>query len=195
MINVTIDTNFLIDFENQAASVDSLRVLCDAHRAGAIELRIPAISASEIQVEGRQITNFSEFVTLLKQLSLDDLKIVHPIGIHGLTFWGVALWGGDEMALLDRQIHEVLHPNIPVDYATHCKALGIPSDTVPIEKKWRNARCDALMLWCHIYHQGDWFVSRDKNFFKQSKKQRLIDLGAKRLMTPLEAATEISGNG
>ncbi len=55
-----------------------------------------------------------------------------------------------------------------------------------IEREWRRDKCDVLSLWCHIWYQGDVFVTADKNFHKATKKPALIKLGAKSILRPCE---------
>jgi hypothetical protein len=44
---------------------------------------------------------------------------------------------------------------------------------------------DVLSMWCHIYCNGDIFVTGDNHFHK-SKKPQLIKLGAKQILKPNE---------
>jgi hypothetical protein len=63
-----------------------------------------------------------------------------------------------------------------------------------IDPKWRNAKCDVLALWSHIRFNGDVFVTSDKNFWKQKKKEQLIALGASNILTPQEVVSTIGKN-
>ena len=50
-----------------------------------------------------------------------------------------------------------------------------------------NQLCDVHTLWCHIHYGCDVFVTMDRNFYKVTKRQALADLGAKRIIRPVEA--------
>lgn len=86
---------------------------------------------------------------------------------------------------LERQIHEILFPNIEFDWVIYAKARELPVDT--INKNWRNAKCDVLALWCHIKHGGGIFVTSDSNFFAETKREKLQALGAGIIAIPLDA--------
>jgi len=56
--------------------------------------------------------------------------------------------------------------------------------------RWMNKKCDVLTLWSHIWYEGDIFVTRDTNFHRKAEK--LIKLGARKILTPVETLTLIS---
>ena len=88
------------------------------------------------------------------------------------------------MAARERQIHELLFPDIELDYRDYCERRGIDRTGHPIDRKWRNAKCDVQLLWSHIHYDGDVLVTNDDNFFKESKAARLADLGASTITRP-----------
>jgi hypothetical protein len=46
------------------------------------------------------------------------------------------------------------------------------------------------MIWAHIHHGGDVFVTSDRHFHAQTKKRRLLEIGAGEILTPAEAAAK-----
>jgi len=54
------------------------------------------------------------------------------------------------------------------------------------ERLWKNAKCDVLALWSHIWYGSGIFVTGDNNFLKKTKKPALITLGAGEIAKPEE---------
>lgn len=101
-----------------------------------------------------------------------------------VTYWDWAMWSEDDMEVAERNIHEVLFPNIEFLWADYCSARGLLSNDTPMAHAWRNAKCDVQALWSHIHHRREVFVTSDKNFHAQSKKPALLSLGANQIETP-----------
>ncbi len=94
-----------------------------------------------------------------------------------------SLPAGDDMLELDYSLHNILFPNIEPEYKEFCRAENF--DTEALHPKWRNAKIDVQMLWCHIYHTKDIFVSRDRNF--ERKKDELNNqIGKIEIMNPIQ---------
>jgi len=185
-VKITLDTNCIIDLERNRPAAASLRALIDASRQGQVELAVAAISASEKMQSGDYLTNFSEFEERLEQVGLSGARILEPIGIWGVTFWGHFLWSDDSVARLFEEIHAILFPNIPFDYEAYRSTRKLPPGD--LDPHWRNAICDDLALWCHIYYTRDAFLTSDANFHKQSKKPKLVAIGAREILRPEELA-------
>ncbi len=178
MHKVTLDTNCLIDLEEGNERATALRHLIARHENKRIELRIPAIAASERQQGGTYFQNFSEFTARLDRLGLNGIPILPPMLYLGVAFFGQALLAGGPMIDLERQIHEILHPEMVFDYIGYCARRGIDPNANPLDRKWLNAKCDVQIVWSHIYHGGGTLVTNDENFLKSTKLSRLIGLGA-----------------
>jgi hypothetical protein len=187
IIKVTLDTNSLIDIEERREGYLDILRLKDLNNKQKIELRVVAISASEKMIDDQRIRNYSLFEKYIKEIELDELKQLYPFMIWGVTFWGKSINGSSEMTKLEEEIHNILFPKIPYHYKDYCSLHNISYPNDHLDKKWLNSRCDSIVLWSHIYYQGDIFVTRDHNYHKQSKKERLIDLGSKSIVTPKEA--------
>lgn len=187
MRTFTLDTNCIIAVDEGRAEATAIRALADAHAAGTANVAIVAISASERQKDGRLLETFPQFQKRLSTLGLGHLELLMPMFHFDVTYWDWAMWAEDDMAVIERKIHEVLFPNVEFLWADYCTARGLPRNDMPMAHSWRNSKCDVQALWSHIYHQRDVFVTSDKNFRAQSKKPLLLSLGANCIETPESA--------
>jgi len=192
MMNVTLDTNCIIDLEEGRDAAPYIKVLIDMHENRRINLRVVAISASERKPGGKYASNFAEFKDKIATVGLANAEILKPIGYWGITFWDWCVWAGDDIVDLERKIHEILLPNIDFIYGDFCRKHGLDPASVETDKRWRNATCDVLALWSHIYHGGGIFVTTDRNFHKKTKKYALIDLGAGNILRPKDTVARLS---
>lgn len=187
MLKFTIDTNCIIDIEEGRPFVQDIRRLVKAHEQGLISLAVPAIVASENQREGKPLGNFRQFQDRLASLELSNIELLRPIFYWDLTYWDWCLWSGDEMVNLEKSIHQVIFHEREFLYKDYCAANGI-DPSKPLDAKWRNTKCDVLMLWSHIWHRRDVFVSRDgKAYHSATKNSALVALGAGRIEYPSTA--------
>jgi len=184
----TLDTNCVIDLEQNTVFAPPIRELVAAHRSGLANVAIPSIAASELQPDGGYLTHFDKFVARLASAGLDGLPLIEPIAYWGIGFYGHGLWANDAMVDLEKRIHQVLHPEIEFGLKEFCEARGIEMETQKPDRRWRNAKCDTQAAWSHIHHQRECFVTRDGNFLKASKLPALIALGAQRIHAPVDAA-------
>jgi hypothetical protein len=188
-MNITFDTNCLIDLELCESAADNLRNIVIAHNAGQLTISVPGISASERHKDGIFANNFSLFQQRLGKLSEREFEILKPPAYYDLVYFDWAIFGSDETIKLERQIHEILHPEIQFEWEKHAEMNNLDPNHLGVESdkewhKWRNRKCDTLALWCHIYYGKDIFVTRDKNFHKITKKTALESLGAKHIFYP-----------
>ncbi|MDR3540911.1 MAG: hypothetical protein P4L69_08125 [Desulfosporosinus sp.] len=182
---ITLDTNCLIDVEEERQGYEyviGLKSLCQQE---IIEIAIPAIIASEKKVKNQSITNFDEFKEFLANIGFEGFQLLLPPLFYGLTFWDYSMWASKETEALIIEIHNILFN----------KSVTFESNDYENLTKWKNEKCDVLMLWSHIHYQRDFFITRDRNFHKQSKKKDLIKLGAKSILTPEEAFVYFSKVG
>jgi len=189
MKKFTLDTNCLIALAKEEPAAGSIRALVHAHCAGSIVLSVVAISASERQKDVLLYSDFSEFENFLAELGLATLSIINPMGYYGISFYGHALYCNDKMKSLERGIHSVLFPNYPYEYSENCHNIMPPDIPNRDQLKWRNRKCDVQMLWSHIYHSHDVFVTKDTNFHNKSRKPILLNLGAGAIEYPEDAAS------
>jgi hypothetical protein len=180
----TLDTNCIIDIEEDRPNAKFVLDLVNLHGQNGITVAVPAIGASERQRIGGYSQNFSDFQTKLNAVGLGKLKLLPPLGYYDITFYGYCVYGGGSETL-EKDIHDVLFPTIEYNVSEYAINRGLPANTS--DHKWRNAKCDVLALWCHIKSQGDVFVTRDDNFHAATKRARLISLGVGQIALPEEA--------
>jgi len=188
-VKITLDTNCIIDLEQNRPAAVALRALIDASRRSKVEIAVAAISASEKMPSGEYLTNFSEFEERIRHVGLTDARILEPIGIYGVAFYGHFIYPDDSMTKLLVDIHTTLFPSMTFDHDAYRLSRKLPPGN--LDSHWRNAIWDDLALWCHIHYDRDVFLTSDGNFHKHSKKPRLVALGAKEILRPRELAQSI----
>jgi hypothetical protein len=181
-IRVTLDTNSIIDLEEDRQAAPALRELIALHRDGSITLCVSNIAAGERSRNRRDEPDFARFKAKLARAGLADVELLLPTMHWGITFWDQAVWGelGDA---LKENVLEILFPGKKIrgDYPGETDAQRLGKDLNPL--------CDAITMWCHIHYHGDIFVSRDERFHQLTKKPRLIELGARHILRPNEVIT------
>lgn len=190
---ITLDTNCIYAIQENREEAIYIRELLSLYREGKISLQIVAIAASEKKMDGTYPKNFEEFKEKLENLGLEDFVLLPPLGGYDVTFYGYCLYADGNMEQLSKDIQNLLFPTSPENHAEFCKAKGVE---IPfngwLHPQWRNQLCDVMVMWGHIYHGGDVFVTSDKNFHKPSRKESLISLGAKHIVFPNEALPLLS---
>ena len=157
-----------------------------------IEVRVVAISASE-QPVGPESEGVNGFLRLLDAVGFGQLTVLKPMGIYDVTYFDCCVLGDEEgqpMVELQKSLHRILFPKIPLDAKDELEADDRNSRRR--KKKWRNALCDVMAMWSHIHYRGTVFITRDRNFTRPNKLKKLIELGAGSVMTPCEAAERLS---
>jgi hypothetical protein len=190
-MKTTLDTNCLIDLELAEGSHLELRSLIDLHDEGKITICIPAIGASERLPDKTYARTFRGFQARVNRLSNRRIELLNPLMYVNIAYLGHAVLANEALVGFEESIHDVLFPNSDFKWKEIAERLGLNVDEAPPSdhdayEKWRNRKCDALCMWCHIHYGNDIFVTRDSNFHKQSKKGRLIALGAKSIAYPSE---------
>lgn len=158
-----LDTNCLIDLdEGREPRASDLRRIVETFRRGHLELAAAAISASENAPPGSEKA-FNLFTERLSRIGLTDVRLLHPMGYYGVTFWNRALWVNDEMKDLEAKIHAVLAPNLEMNDDSN-------------DRKWVNTKCDVQMVWCHLWHKTEGLITSDGGIL--NKADALAGLGA-----------------
>ncbi len=192
-MKITLDHNCIIALEMNEPDAQYIRDLIDMHNRNKIQVRVAAIGASEMLPGKKYPSHFSDYDNRIAALGLKQVEKLSPVGKWDMTYWDQSVYGDQRTEALERRIHDILFPDIEFDYQAFCKIHSLsPLASDQLNETWRNAKCDVLGLWSHINYGGDIFITSDRNFHKQSKKPRLIALGAKNIMTPQEAATVIA---
>jgi len=192
----TLDTNCLIDLELGEGEASHLRRLVAAHDANRISIAISAAAASERLPDGQFAPNFSSFQQRASRLSNRPILLLRPLCYLDISYIEWSVLGDEHLVALEEDIHRVLFPRIKFRWRDHATKHGIdpeaPTDSSKKEwLRWRNAKCDTLAMWCHIHYGNAVFVTRDKNFHKASKKAALMELGARQVLTPADAAAPL----
>ena len=115
---LALDTNCLIDLEENRADAIHLKTLISAWKGGQIELAVVTVSASENQLGGVASQAFAAFERKLSNIGLGDAHQLNPIAKWDVFYWDHALWSSDEMEALECKIREILFPGI---------ATGLPA--------------------------------------------------------------------
>jgi hypothetical protein len=175
-LKITFDFNCVIALENEETCYDQLKEIISVHENELVDIQIPGIAASERMKNGEQIKNFSDFEERINKISKKKISILSPIAILGVTYWDRCIFSDKDKDFLDLQLQRILFPKTPIN---------LPKDSGPdYFVRWKNARCDVVSMWCHIFYSGDIFVTSDRNFSKSTKLPKLIELGAKKILTP-----------
>lgn len=176
MNKFTLDTNCIIDLEENRPNAEYIRKLIDAWKKEHIELAVVAVSASENQRSDTANTHFSAFEQKLDNVGLAGVQHLLPLAKWDVFYWDHALWGDKEMEDLELQIREILFPNIKFE----------PPEDIGKNSIWRNHLCDVLIAWSHAFYKWDYLVTRDKNF--HDHKIELKQVGVNQVVYPQEAA-------
>ncbi len=173
---LALDTNCLIDLEEDRPDAVHLKRLITAWKRDRIQLAVIAVSASENQPNRVASSSFDEFEARLRRIGLDGVHHLLPFAVWDFGYWDHMLWASDEMIALEVKVRAVLFPGVqPTPPAN-------PSEN----SKWRNQMCDVLVAWCCIHHQWEALVTRDSNFHEH--KVELASLGLGVVVHPADAA-------
>ncbi len=195
MLKATLDRNCLISLKEKDGEFEEIQEIIELHKKKSVTVFVCAISASEYQSDGSISPKYDDFTNYLKSIGCETLDELEPMAYWDIAYWDHALWSGDSMKEFEKKIHEILFPNLEFEYQTFCKAKGIDPDAKPLDKKWLNAKADVQSIWSHINSGNDIFITQDKNYLKDQKRQLLVTLGAKNINSPKEALEIIRRNG
>jgi hypothetical protein len=173
----TLDSNCIIDLEENRPAAVHLEELKRLRQSGGIELAVVSVSASENQPTGEPMRNYAEFEAKLERAGLTNARELHPVGIWDLGYWDHMLWSVEESERQLDEIKDIIFPGVQHDPPTEPGA----------NSKWRNQMCDVLVAWTHGFHKSDYLVTSDKNFHK--KAHDLVQYGVHNIVTPKEALT------
>ncbi|MBC8276899.1 MAG: hypothetical protein H8E46_01600 [FCB group bacterium] len=191
---VTLDTNCIVSLEINDGNAFYIRELIKLHLEKKTKLGVVAISGSERNRERNYPNNYNEFQKRLENAGLENVDILLPMLYWDICFWDHGLLTNDQMEKLEREIHEILFPNIEYDIKKFCEInnLDLEDKNSPLYQKWINMKCDVQMIWAHIYHKRDIFVTDDDNYRKESKLPALIKLAAGQIFKPKDVLQFLS---
>jgi hypothetical protein len=185
-LNITLDMNCIIGLESEEVATTCLREIVAFHNIKKINIKIPGISAAEKLSNGGKLKSFLDFKKRIDKLSIRKFTILRPFAIWDMTYFDYCIFPDDEMIEFDKKIQKIIFPQIPI-----C----LPSDYQENKIiKWKNARCDVVSMWCHIYYSGDIFVTSDRHFLKEKVKNDLQKIGSKNILSPTETLEFIKNN-
>ena len=173
---VALDTNCLIDLEENRPAARHIRTLIGAWTKRHIELAIVAVSASENQPSGTASQDFDVFEAKLTNIGLAGAHHLPPLALWDVFYWDHALWPSADMEALELTIRGILYPGIHT----------APPANVNENSVWRNHMCDVLVAWSCIHHGWQSLVTRDKNF--HNHRVELAALGLREVLYPADAA-------
>jgi hypothetical protein len=180
----TLDTNCIIDVEDERPDASFVRELAALHGSG-VNIAVSCIGASERRRDGGYAKTFSEFQTKIAAAGLCSLELLPPIAYLDICYWDFAILPAQTDVSLERSIHDILFPDMAFSWAAYAMENGLQLDR--LDAKWRNAKCDVLTLWCHIKHGSGVFVTSDGNFHAASKVEGLRAIGAGVIARPRDA--------
>lgn len=188
MLTFTLDTNCIIDLAEPETrpSASYIRQLANAHAAGLADVAFVAVSASERQQGDTYLDSYAVFQQRLDALGLSHVTLIRAIGYYDISYWEMCLSGDENMVAREKEIHDVLFPNIEFLWSSYAHSHGILEDDFksPKAKRWRNTFCDRQMYWAHDQNKRHFFVTSDANFRKLVSHQKFP---AARVVSPMEA--------
>ena len=96
MIRMTLDTNCIIDLEEQRPDSKYLVEIIDAWRNGKVNLAVVAVSASENQPGGQVNETYKQFQEKLASVGLAGVTELLPLAYWDVFYWDHALWSSEE---------------------------------------------------------------------------------------------------
>jgi hypothetical protein len=187
MLKLTLDMNCLIDLDNHEPREGTVHVkwLVEKSLQQEVDLAICASCASERQIGGSHLTNFSEFKRRLERAGLDHITLLRPIGVIGMSFIGYSIYAKSEDLERENEIFRTLFPASSPSWAETAGLAGLSIDARDSKayRDWRNKKCDAQAFWAHEQNARDVFVTSDANFSK-----RFLD---EWILTPAQATAAL----
>ena len=107
---------------------------------------------------------------------ISELPSILPAGRYEMSFWGAAVYGNDKDDLGDR-IKSIVNSTV---------------DTLTLTRTSLNVPPDIDGLAAHIRSGHDIFVTGDPHFLRNARRQPLLDLGAKAILTPQQALARVA---
>lgn len=156
------------------------------HERGLAHVAVVGMSASESQRAQSYLDNFEPFDDRLARLGIANVPTLAPTATWNVTFFDRSLWGGAESLDRETAIHGILFPDEPLTWDDYRSNRSEAKDEKDLYKVWRNHRCDVDALCSHIRENRDVFVTRDKNFHKETKRPKLVLLGAGEILDPAD---------
>lgn len=190
MITFTLDTNCLIDIEDERPSAAHIRRLLIAHSKTIAHVAMVVSSASENRPgeNGPRLPrHFAEFEERRHAAGLAHLDILPTITRLDISFIDFGLITDEGAILRENQIFKVLASGSDPSWASTARQKSVDPRDVSSRDflRWRNKMLDAQAFWAHEHANRDVFVSSDRRFKNLVKSP---DFPTARVHTPAEAA-------
>jgi hypothetical protein len=191
LVTFTLDTNCLIDVEDNRPARDSVLQLVDAADKGLADVAMVASSASERQPGGVYLKTFTSFRDRMHELGFGSIKMLMPIAKWDLSFWDHAIRPSEPQMQREQLIFETLFPDTPYSWQEYAAANGLEIEQINDARafKWRNRLCDAQAFWAHDDNGRTVFVTSDGRFKKRLSRKR--EFLTSMIATPMEAARDL----
>lgn len=167
MIKITLDTNCLIDLDEERENAQHVRCITSAAAHGVVDIAVTVSSASERQKDGQFLENIEHFRARMARLGLGGVPLLPSILRYNIGFWENGLWCDNAMAQREAEIYTKLFPSSPVEWKDYAAARGVSPEeqTGNAYLRWRNQILDAQAFWAHEHHRRDIFTTSDRRFF------------------------------
>jgi hypothetical protein len=173
-MRMVLDTNCIIDLEQERVAAEDVRSLIGAWQNGRVELAVVAISASEKGSSSEIYGNYHNFQERLAKVGLIGVEELLPPCYGDICFWDKCIWSGEEIEKVINSLWNILFPGF--NYKI-------------VSQNWLNKLCDVLVAWACVNYKWQNLVTRDKIFHRN--KEILHGLGIERILLPIEAANLI----
>ena len=110
---------------------------------------------------------------------IKDLPSVLPAGRYEMSFWGAAVYGSDKDDLAAK-IKSIVDSTV---------------DTLTLKRTSKDLPPDIDGLAAHIRSGHDIFVTGDEHFLRNARRNPLLTLGAKAILTPEQALAKVADKG
>jgi len=190
VLKLTLDTNCIIDVDEQRDGFEAVLALAAAHTEGRVELALVCSGAHERQKGGGYLESFATFTSRVEALGFPPLPVLPAIMYWDITFWGHGILADEAMKAREKLIFELMFPNVPFSWPRYAEAKGVaPTDTSSKHfHRWRNRLCDVQAFWSHDHARRDIFVTRDIEFGRLGRHPDFADA---HILTPTQVAALI----
>lgn len=190
-MKLTLDWNCIIEVEENRSQAAAVRDLISLHRNGQLEVALLAASASENSKSKRFPGSAALFVERVSALGWSDLPLVLMPGVYGLSYFDFCFYVEDDEKFQNDMgaLWKVIAPKIPRRIVDNFpEGIILSDDGIQSEYlwKWRNAWCDVVSAYSHIYFGRDVFVTNNIKDF-QNNAEELSVLGMRCIASPIKA--------
>ena len=192
MLTFTLDTNCLVAVDEGRPEAAAVRILAEAHVRGCADVAIVAISASERQRDGKMLDNFSQFRGTRGITQSFPLAPHTPDMLLGRDVLGcVRRSPNREWPNSNRRFSEFSFLQSRPRGLTTVKCTGLDSEATPLDKKWKNAKCDVRPFGA-TRRKGETFSSPRTRTFTERQRTKLLAIAAGCIEYPDAAALLVS---